>query len=67
MGIDLDREIGASHFLKWMAVGKLRVILDQLRDDDELYPVGTGNLTIYRGGEAIGFIDMAAEGLELFS
>lgn len=41
-----------------ITVSKLRSLLAQLRDDDELHPNAMGNLKVVRDGNYVGFIDL---------
>jgi hypothetical protein len=54
------------HETKWITVEKMAELLRQLCPRDELYPVGTGNLAIFRDGEYVGFIDVAGESVDLY-
>ena len=63
MAIDINVNVDASFFYKWMTVEDMKKELSFLRDDDRLVPNRVGNLAVIRGLEAgyIGYIDFAAE------
>lgn len=44
-------------FGKGVTVAKLKELLNQLLDDDILYPNAVGNLAVYRNGEHTGFFE----------
>jgi len=61
MAIDTSDQITAGYFVQWMAVERLGIILDDLQDDDLLYPNRVGNLSVIRNSEQVGYIDFQAE------
>ena len=65
MAIDTTNSITAGFFARWMTVGKMKKILDELRDDDILSPNRVGNLSITRNAEQIGYIDFFNEEVDL--
>lgn len=52
---------------KYIPVEKLSALLSQLLSTDKIFPNRVGNLSVVRDGEYIGYIDLAAETLTLFS
>ena len=67
MAIDINVEIRASFFRRWMTVGTMRDILSELENEDLLMPNRVGNLSIVRDRTraVIGFIDFSGEKLDL--
>lgn len=65
MTIKALTHITAGFLSKCLSVEKLKQILDQLQDTDELYPNRVGNLSVIRNEEQIGYIDIGTESLEL--
>lgn len=45
------------YFIRYTTIEALRTILDDLRDTDLIVSNSVGNLSVYRDGEQIGFID----------
>ncbi len=70
MAIDIDVEITAGFFKRWMTVQKLlsllgNVLVGSLMPGDELQPNAVGNLAIVRDGAYIWYVDFAAETVDL--
>jgi len=61
MAIDTSCEVQAAFFKRWMTVGRMREILEEIESDAELYPNRVGNLAVKRGYESIGYIDFYSE------
>lgn len=63
--IDIDVEVSALFFRRWLTVAQLKQILDQLDDDDVIYPNRVGNLSVCdsEGGQT-GYIDFQEERFE---
>ena len=64
MAIDIDTEVTAGFFLRWMSVKRMKDILEQLDDNYFLYPSRVGNLAVLRESEMIGIIDFNSETFE---
>ena len=65
MGLNTKHQITAHFFEKWITVGRLKSILNEMDDELELLPNGMGNLNIYTPqSEYKGFIDISTEMLE---
>jgi len=64
MGIDIDTEVTAGFFLRWMSVKKMKDILEGLDDNYFLYPSRVGNLAVLQNDEMIGYIDFNSETFE---
>ena len=64
--IDTSHRISAGFFERWMTVAQLRSILDDLQNDDLLYPNRVGNLSVVRNAEQVGFIDFSDEKFKAF-
>lgn len=57
--------ISAGFLEKSIPVARLKEILSQLEDTDLLYPNRVGNLSVVRGDQQIGYVDIGSESLEL--
>ncbi|MCK4821195.1 hypothetical protein KA005_35850 [bacterium] len=67
MAIDINVEIKAGFFQRWMSVGQMKKCLAQLEDTDILYPSRVGNLAVVRDSDRlimIGYIDFNEEQFE---
>lgn len=63
--IDIDVEVSALFFRRWLTVGQLKQILDQLGDDDIVVPNRVGNLSVCDNeGRTLGYIDFQEERFE---
>ena len=63
--IDINEEITAGFFRRWMTVGTLKTLLAQLEDDLLVEPNAVGNLSLRNTqGQYLGFIDFAEESIE---
>lgn len=64
--IDTSVEVEAVFFRRWLTVKQMKQILDQLDDDDVLYPNRVGNLSVLRDSERrmTGYIDFQTEQFE---
>ena len=66
MGINTKHSVQAEFFERYITVGKLKNILNQLEDDWEILPNGVGNLSVFTTkSEPKGFIDIAEEVYEI--
>ena len=61
MGLNTKHQITARFFEKWITVGKLKSILNEMDDDLELLPNAMGNLNVCTKSEYKGFIDISTE------
>ena len=61
MAISIDIKVTASFFMRWITVKQLKQILAKLNDNAILYPNHVGNLSVIKGLENLGYIDIAEE------
>lgn len=66
MSIDINIEVKAEFFQRWMSVSQMKKCLAQLEDTDVLYPNRVGNLAVIRNSDKlmIGLIDFNGEQFE---
>ena len=64
--IDTNVEVEARFFRRWLTVKQMKQILNELDDDDVLFPNRVGNLSVIRDSERrmIGYIDFSEERFE---
>jgi len=68
MGIDIDTEVKAIFFRRWMSVRQMKECIEKLEDTDIIYPNIVGNLSVVCNSDqqTVGYIDFAEEQLRLF-
>ena len=62
-----SEQVRAVFLRRWMTVGQMVKVLDQLEGTDVLFPNRVGNLTVFRRSDAIGYVDFCDEALVSFN